>query len=75
MNWIKKVFKKKPKKKTKEQIDIEQQFSGLRSDGKPLRECFVCKSYILEGDRWSKQGGKWFHKKCYKELIKTGGAQ
>jgi len=37
---------------------------------KEWKECFYCKQIIYEDDRYAKQQGKYFHKNCYKEMIK-----
>lgn len=60
------LFKKKKEVESPVQEEaIEQEPAKTRG------ECFYCKNQILEGERWSKQQGKYFHKKCYKELKRV----
>jgi len=33
-----------------------------------LQDCSYCHRPMYEGDKWSKQAGKYFHRNCYKEL-------
>ena len=36
---------------------------------KPYKhECANCNKPIYEGERWSKQGGVYFHRDCYRHL-------
>lgn len=70
MNWFKKLFGIKEKPVKVEEVnevktDIPQS-QGVRKE----RTCELCKQEIIEGDRWSKQQGKWFHRKCYKQVLK-----
>lgn len=42
-------------------------------------ECFMCKKPIYEGERWSKQAGRYFHNtkelRCYKTFLSIGYSQ
>jgi len=68
MKWIKKLFGLKKKEEPKEQIETE-----VFDKERPQRikhECSFCKYPILKGDKWTKAQGKWYHKKCKKQMIK-----
>ena len=62
MSWIKNLFKKKEKI---EKLEI------VEEPKVEWQECFYCKQIIYEGDRYAKQQGKYFHKKCYKEMKRS----
>lgn len=49
---------------------IEEQVSA--HPNRELKECFFCKEWIKEGDRWSKQMNHWFHRPCYKKFLQAG---
>lgn len=55
--------------KVAEEITEQQSFPSPVP--KDLWVCDACKGTIDVGERWSKQGGKYYHKPCYK-IIKRG---
>jgi hypothetical protein len=59
------IFKRK---KEKEEPTIEEVIIETSKD--KWQECFYCKQDMFRGDRWTKQQGKFFHRNCYKEMIK-----
>jgi hypothetical protein len=70
MNWIKKIFGFKEKEQ-KEQVRQEQIEPIIPEQPRRKEsECFYCKNPILIGEKWSKQQGNYFHRKCYKEMLK-----
>jgi hypothetical protein len=65
MSWIKKIFE------LKEKEEIKQEEVVAEVPKEDWKECFYCKEMITKEDRWAKQQGKYFHKKCYKEMIRS----
>jgi len=65
MNFLKKLFgskeKEQPEETKEEIIQEEPQEQIIRG------ECWWCKTNVYEDERYAKQQGKLFHKKCYKE--------
>ena len=82
MGFFNNLFKKKEKKQIEDTLKYE---SVDEFKDKPKEEvvqipspvpkdqwvCEYCKGTIDVGERWSKKGGMYFHKQCYK-LIKRG---
>jgi len=62
MNWLKNIFKSKEK-------DINP-IEELKQEVEIRGECFSCKEDVMMDERYSKQQGKLFHKKCYKEMMR-----
>ena len=62
-NWLKKTFKSKKKAEVQEVVEPVQEVE-VRG------ECFACKQDVMMNERYSKQQGKLFHKKCYKEMLR-----
>lgn len=50
----------------------EQYSMPVPESTRELKECFYCKEWIQEGDRWSKQMNNWFHRPCYKKFLQAG---
>jgi len=77
---LKSFFTKEKKQEvleTKEEVGAEPTIAPkpseeLPKESKPNKECFWCREYIYEGDRWSKQQNKWFHRTCYKKFLQAG---
>jgi len=73
MGLLKKIFRKeaKPKEsvveKSAKQKDIKIQLDAVFKD-KRNKVCKLCENTISDSDRYSKQGGYFWHKKCW---IKT----
>jgi hypothetical protein len=47
----------------------------VTQETKPIikfEECFWCKGNIFEGDHYSKQQGRVFHRVCYKKFLQAG---
>jgi hypothetical protein len=61
MGYLRKLFGLKKKEEIVEEPKEERT---------PWKECYACKEIIYEGDRYAKQQGKYFHKSCYKQLLK-----
>jgi nitrogenase molybdenum-iron protein alpha/beta subunit len=66
MNWLKNIFKKK---EPVEVVPIESVSTDIQEpqETKIRGECWWCKTYVYEDERYAKQQGKLFHKKCYNE--------
>lgn len=57
------------KKKQKEEISqIEPQELGVESVPEVRGECKLCEGKIYSNERYSKKGGFYFHKKCFKAI-------
>ena len=68
--WNKLTGLFKPKEEAK---PIKEEYEmPIPTEQEEKKECFFCKMWINEGDRWSKQQNKWFHRKCYKKFIQSG---
>jgi hypothetical protein len=67
-----KTFFKGEEEKPIEEPKQEQYPMPTPESTRELKECFFCKEWIQEGDRWSKQQNNWFHKKCYKKFLQAG---
>lgn len=85
LNWFKKLFKNNSQEQVIESSNTsnsDNHFSQILSiptdsltpalDVKELWECDLCNQPIYSNEKWSKQMGKHFHKKCYRELKKFG---
>ncbi len=62
MNWLKKLFGLKEKEEPKNEIPEEADIS--------MGECYSCGQPVYRSQRYSKQQGKLFHKKCYNEMLR-----
>jgi len=61
MNFIKKLIKM-----------AKGESEELKEPPRPHKhECSSCNKPIYEGDKWSKQGGVYFHRHCYKVLKQS----
>jgi hypothetical protein len=69
MSWIKKILGLKEKEKPIKVEPKPEVFDEERPE-RVKHECYFCKKSILNGERWTKAQGKWFHKKCKKSMIK-----
>lgn len=77
--FFKKLFsfiQRKPTEQRQEEETTEEialsEVAPVVQEAKPKQECFYCRELIYEGDRWSKQMGNWFHRKCYKQFLNAG---
>lgn len=56
-----------------EQVEVEGQPQEVVPQ--PIikyEECFWCKNPVYEGEKFSNQQGKHFHRKCYKHFLSAG---
>jgi hypothetical protein len=68
MNILKKLFGFKEKEQTQEiQEKVTQEPIQQIKEPTIRGECWWCKTNVYEDERYAKQQGKLFHKKCYKE--------
>jgi len=70
MGWIKKIFGLKEKETKEEEIVEESEVFDEERPQRVKHECYFCKDNILNGERWTKRQGKWYHKKCLKAMVK-----
>jgi hypothetical protein len=71
---LKDFFKPKeptPEEKEEEKVILQEEIQQTHPT-RELKECFYCKTWIQEGDRWSKQMNHWFHRPCYKKFLQAG---
>jgi len=52
-------------------VEVVEQIIEEKPEVK-FEECFWCKDAIYEGQRYSKQQGRVFHKECYKKFLDAG---
>lgn len=70
MGILKKIFNKEPEKKesfnekSAKQKEVKNQLDAVFKD-KRNKVCKMCESHIADTDRYSKQGGYFWHKKCW----------
>jgi hypothetical protein len=70
MKWFKKLFGLKEKEKEEEVILNDFSQLIIEEPKEEWKECFFCKNMIYRGDKFAKQQGKYFHRNCYKEMLK-----
>lgn len=71
--WTKlKGFFTLEEKPEQEEPTQEQYSMPTPESTREQKECFYCKEWIKEGDRWSKQMNHWFHRPCYKKFLQAG---
>jgi hypothetical protein len=63
-------FKSKPKEPTPEQIKAQEEKEAY--DNREIRGyCGNCGKIIELDESWTKQVGKHYHRKCWKEMVKS----
>lgn len=70
---LKGFFKGEEPKPAEPQEERTESYSmPIPDSARERKECFFCREWIEDGDRWSKQQNKWFHRHCYKKFKQSG---
>jgi len=62
MNWVKKLLGKKEDKVIEVPLDPNREIRGY---------CANCGKIIEIGEPWTKQVGNHYHRRCWKEMVKS----
>jgi len=66
MKWLKKLFRKKQKETQEEIVEEPRDVQVQEVPKTKERECEICHEEILQDERYTKQQGHYYHKKCWK---------
>ena len=65
MSWLKKIFKKKV---PREKPEVTRKVNGYNYYD--INMCNFCKCPIMKEDKYTKQRGLYFHRKCWKQIVR-----
>ena len=68
MGFFKRLFSKKKEVVVEEVPQSDSWDYSIKIPREKIRECFGCGRQILPTEKITKQGGNFYHRKCWKRL-------